>query len=155
MNEATRKKLLYVLLALAVLWGGWNITHPRKRYQPGTEPVTATTSEVSSASAAPAPVSVEQKRAEAWGRDPFRSQNQAANTRFEPTSDGATATHSVSTGWSLTGIIYHATNPMAFINGHMVRIGDTIDRARVVTIDKTKVTLSVNGTHFDLFVNKG
>lgn len=156
MNEAKRKKILYVVLALAVVWGGWQFTHPRQRYQPGTQAVTTSTPAIDSATAAPAMVNIDSKRAESWGRDPFRSRRSAENTDFQEaveiiSDEGASS----SSGWSLTGIMYHGVNPMAFINGRMVRVGDFIDHARVVSIDKAKVTLSVNGTQLELFVNKG
>jgi hypothetical protein len=59
------------------------------------------------------------------------------------------------TGWSLTGIIDNGSTPLAFINGKMVKVGDLVDQARVVKIEKHKVTLSHNGTEIFLRVNKG
>ncbi len=158
MTEARRKKLMYGILVVAVIWGGWNFSRPRTISLPVADQsiVAAVTAEPTSVR--PVPVDLDEKRTETWGRDPFRSSSYRA--RSIPSSPSSTAVVSdqrslTKSSWSLTGVIDNGTTPLAFINGKMVKVGDLVDQARVVKIEKHKVTLSHNGSQFSLQVNKG
>jgi hypothetical protein len=45
----------------------------------------------------------------------------------------------------LNGIIYTVTRPVAIMNGQTVYVGDRVSGATVVDIDRTQVTLQING----------
>jgi hypothetical protein len=45
----------------------------------------------------------------------------------------------------LQGIYYRRTNPSAMINGHGAFVGDEVDGARVVAIERTSVVVEVKG----------
>jgi hypothetical protein len=140
MTEARRKKIVYAALVLAIIYGTYNFTVGRKPLQvtpPATiKPISADSLallardslDISDISAAP------------WGRDPFGTRRiSAAPTRL----------------WELKGIVYSETAPLAYINGHRVGINQRVDGARVVRIDRKKVTLEFNGRSFDIYVIEG
>lgn len=157
MTEQRRKQMMYGILVVAVIWGAWNLMTPRKIIlQPATPAATEMTAPVTAASAQVS-FDVEAKRKEAWGRDPFSgSISRTAESRSASGQKSkTTTTKSNRQGWSLTGIIDNGTTPFAFINGKMVKVGDLIDQARVVKIEKQTVTLSINGSHVALKVTKG
>lgn len=159
MTEAKRKKMMYGILVVAVIWGAWNLSQPRRTSRPVETPTVAQESAVQEATVETQPgIDVAAKRSEPWGRDPFTgklaraSSPRQSNNAVSRTGEVATSWNK---GWSLTGIIDNGTMPFAFINGKMVKVGDLIDQARVVSIEKQKVTLSLNGSQFALKVNKG
>ncbi|MFA5198612.1 MAG: hypothetical protein WC432_03600, partial [Candidatus Omnitrophota bacterium] len=50
----------------------------------------------------------------------------------------------------LQGVVWGVKNPQAIINGKVVSVGDLIEGAEIVSIDKKGVTLSINGGIMDL-----
>ncbi len=58
-------------------------------------------------------------------------------------------------GWKLSAIVFSHSLPMAIVNGKTVRVGDIVDRAKVVSIDQKKVTLLYNGANIEIKVGKG
>lgn len=155
MAVAKRQKIMYGILVVALLWGGWNFTHPRKRTVPPpenaapsveTEPVTQPmlSKEV-----------VASIEAQPWGRDPFSTSSSRHNAGTAQQTAAKQSTEPRSASWSLTGIIDNGATPFAFINGKMVKVGDLVDQARVIKIERQKVTLSHNGNEILLRVNKG
>lgn len=62
----------------------------------------------------------------AWGRDPFTGGNAGAEV----------------SGFDLSGILWDATQPIAIINGQMLRIGDALEGYRVTQIAQDAVSLS-------------
>ncbi len=159
MTEAKRKKMMYGILVVAVIWGAWNLSQPRRASRPVENSAVTQEVAVQEATAEAQPsIDVAAIRSEPWGRDPFTgklakaSSPRESNGSASRTSEAGTRSNK---GWSLTGIIDNGTMPFAFINGKMVKVGDLIDQARVVSIEKQKVTLSLNGSQFALKVNKG
>ncbi len=155
MTVAKRQRIMYGILVVALLWGGWNITHPRKRTVPPQEtsaPMAEATPTVQPTISKEVAASLE---AQPWGRDPFSASaaRYSAETTLQQTAKRSTEPRAVS--WSLTGIIDNGATPFAFINGKMVKVGDLIDQARVVKIERQKVILSHNGNEILLRVNKG
>ena len=96
--------------------------------------------------ATPKLVNVEQKAKEPWGSDPFLRKK----VDKRPTGDTRK-----SLKWQLSGILYNSTSPVAIINNERVRRGDGVGGARVVSIQKTNVTLEHNGKKMTLTVSKG
>lgn len=143
MNERTRHILVYGSLVLAVCYAAYS-------YGGGSTLITSRPEELVApppdSALAVAPVLQEQDvqklRAAAWGRDPFVTSKRTTTTR-----PGLT--------WSLRGIVYHPTRPLAYINGTRVKVGDMINSARVEKIERTKVTLTYQGNQFDVYVEKG
>lgn len=155
MTVAKRQKIMYGILVVALLWGGWNFTHPRKRTvtpQETSTPVAETTPAVQSTINKEVVASLE---AQPWGRDPFSASSTRRNEGAGQKSTSKQLPTPRAVSWSLTGIIDNGSTPFAFINGKMVKVGDLIDQARVVKIERQKVTLSHNGNEILLRVNKG
>jgi hypothetical protein len=158
MTEARRKKLMYGILVVAVIWGGWNFSRPRTVSLPIADQSIVAAVMAESTSVRQVPVDLDEKRTEPWGRDPFRSSTYRAKVVAVSSSSTvvvANQNNAPRKGWSLTGVIDNGTTPLAFINGKMVKVGDLVDQAKVVKIEKHKVTLSHNGSQFSLQVNKG
>jgi len=140
MNEATRKKMVFGLLVVAMIWGAYNVDFGKKRPRPSGGASIGSTQALTPA-ARPAPTAnIETDERRAWGEDPFRVVRPDRHRR-QPTVT-----------WNLDGIIYNATAPLAIINNRTVGVGDVIGGATVVKIDKTKVTLDHNGSSVTLRV---
>ncbi len=155
MTERGRKKLMYGVLIAAVLFGIYNFAQPRKQTN-----LSAPSGSTQSAVAAPIPapeksINLAEKQAESWGRDPFRS-GSTPDPAAPRVHTNATASAPAPTPvWRLTGIMFNKRQPMAFINGRMVGVGDEIDQARVSKIEQSKVTIIYNGNPIDLLITKG
>lgn len=143
MNEQLRKRLVYGALVLAIIYGVYNFLPARKPTvvtPPETiEPLVGAVAEAAAKLDEPTVAALE---ARPWGRDPFGKPTRAVEATPRQT-------------WTLRGIIYSAAKPLAYINGARVGIGDKVNNATVVAIDKTKVTLEFGGSQFDVFVRKG
>ena len=156
MNEVVRKRIVYSVLAAAVLFGLYNFTIGKKAASlppgPGQSPSVAVVDTLGSSLPK---IDLEESAAKAWGRDPFVHSSNASQRNaalITPTTRQSPARSAV---WILTGIVYSSTSPLAYINQKAVRVGDMVDQARVVKIDKNKVVLEHNGDRFDIFVTKG
>jgi hypothetical protein len=144
MKTATRKKVVYVALIAALIWGIYNNPFGGKLKQstPQEEPPAPI-----EALAAPPPVrgktiSVDLETVP-WGADPFRTRLKAASPTAPKTS------------WKLTGIIYNKEAPLAIINHKPVGVGGTVDNAVVTRIGRHSVTLDHNGRLMQLTVTRG
>ena len=143
MSESTRKKIVYLALVAAIVWGGYNLYGPhRKPVAQGTPTIQPVSAAIANA-AATAPAGIEQRASAAWGRDPFRT------IRYT----GPRQSRSVR--WVVTGIVYNDTSPLAYVNRKAVRKGDTIDDATVVNIDRKSVTLEYQGDRIEITISKG
>jgi hypothetical protein len=152
MTETKRKKYLYICLLGAVAFGLYNFANPRKPYTPGSGQGADTTSQIQQASINFAKkVDTAAYQALPWGSDPFRRQNTHSDAprRIEVRDQEPIPV------WRLTGIIYNANLPLAVVNGKTVGIGDIIDQAKIVTIDRSKVLLQYRGNQIELRVTKG
>jgi hypothetical protein len=153
MSETRRKKVLYVLLIGAIAFGVYNFSQPRKHYVPGSMPQPEQEAAVTApvVSAQP-PVNIEAIKKASWGRDPFRW-----SSRPEPrqvVSQNRSVRPSTS-GWNLSAILFSTSMPLAVVNGKTVRVGDIVDQAKVVKIERKKVTLQYNGATIEIQVRKG
>lgn len=145
MTEKTRKKIVYIGASLAIVWAVSNYEGENKTVKPVEVATITPLPERVLPSADKLVLNVEQKRAEKWGDDPFRS---AKRTQKSSVSRAAKI-------WKLSGIMFKLGDPSAFINGRAVRAGDTIDGARVVMIKRNSVTLENNKKLFTLHVVRG
>lgn len=149
MSESTRKKVIGAVMVLAIIWGYYNL-------KPGSKPNTQIERPIAAAvqTAAPKPrsaeppklVNVEQKTQEAWGSDPFRVVSSPRKSVERPHQ---------ARRWLLSGILYNEQSPTAIINKQQVKIGDTVDEARVLEINKKSVRLEHNGKEMTITVTKG
>ena len=147
MNERTRKSLIYVLSVAAVIWAVYN--YPGFEKQPETQgsDTTQMIGQTNITQADSNRIDIEALSAEPWGEDPFRD--------YLRSQTGATGRKISSVRWSLSGILFNKDNPLAFVNGRSVRIGDVIDKARVVAIERKTVILEHKGNQITLSVSKG
>jgi len=142
MSEKLRRKIVYTCLVLAVIWGVYNIefeedTAPEAQTQTsGTEIKKPQETESISFKA------IEEKKSLSWGQDPFRTK--ITTSRSQPAGQ-----------WVLSGILYNKTSPLAYINAQPVRVGDTVDKAKVIKIEKDFITLEYRGNKQKIFVLEG
>lgn len=150
MNEATRKKVLMVIAVVAVIWGISNFTgdSPKTSSQPDSSdayiPLSAVTAEPKSTQLE---IDIDSVRSMPWHGDPFRA-------HVRPSNQGA-AGHEVEQVWTVSGIVYSATKPMAIINARPVVVGDVVDNARVLEIQRNAVVIEGAGQRIELTVSKG
>lgn len=69
----------------------------------------------------------------------------ASATTSIPATPIAAAPGSAAPELKLQGIFYRLKNPSAMINGQTIGVGETVDGARVVSIERTAVVLSRDG----------
>ena len=145
MNDKMRKKIVFVALGLAIIWAFYNMNKKKS----GTELAQQETQQqiLSGSRTSTIPeklIDVEKYQKTDWGRNPFKEPGQIA-----------LKTISNETYWLLSGIIYSEKNPMAIINNKSLFIGDSVDEARVVSINRKEVTLDYKGKKLTLTVAKG
>jgi hypothetical protein len=142
MTEATRKKMVYLALIVAVIWGWYNLSGPVKPPRvtaPKTiEPISSAVSTGSSKTS----IDITSLQKLPWGEDPFRPATVRRSVESEPI-------------WTVTGIVFNEVSPLAYVNKTPVQAGDTVDDATVVKIEKRSVTLNYKGTQFEIFLSKG
>ncbi|MFZ5979768.1 MAG: hypothetical protein ACOYVF_03975 [Candidatus Zixiibacteriota bacterium] len=142
MNEKLRKKIIFACLALAIIWGFNNIDFGREKLP--EEPTRTSGPEIQNQPQAESVSrqAFEERELQDWGQDPFRTKITAR--RAKPSGQ-----------WVVSGILYNKTSPLAYINAQPVKVGDTVDNARVVTIDKDFVTLEYEGNKQKIYVLEG
>ena len=149
MSESTRRKILYAALVGAIIWGVYNFV-PKSQ----VSPVTTSKPEVSR-QAQPAAtgtgfaridktINVADMKLKGWGSDPFRARNNKTVGKKAPKKV-----------WKLSGIVFNDFNPLAIINGKSIAVGDMIDGAKVVKIERKKVVIEYAGNSISLRVSKG
>jgi len=146
---ATRQKIVYAALVVAVIWGAYNLFFTERRKPLGPVevdvPIPTTTGQVTRASLDR--TEVENLESAHWGRDPFQPIiKAAARPSDNPKRD---------LKWVLSGIVFNDRAPMAVINNKMVRTGDLVDQARVIAIEQESVQVEHDGRRITLKVNKG
>ncbi len=146
MTDQTRKRLVYLMLPVAITWAAFNF--PAEKNKPVAVENSSTIAPISTATTArPANnfINIDEQMATAWGDDPFHRRVQSQSSH---------RTRHVQT-WRLSGIVFGRRQPSAIINNRPVHTGDIIDNARVLTIDANSVTLEHNGSKLTLTVSKG
>ena len=145
MSERMRKGLVFGSLVLAILYAAYNFSGsdgPKPVDQPQTiEPLAANVAQTAAPSLKDRDVKMLEEAP--WGQDPFAAPKRktvAAGPRLS---------------WNLKGIVYNPSRPLAYINGVRVGVGDMVNSAKVIAIERTKVTLNYQGDQFDVFVHKG
>ncbi len=141
MNERIRKISLVVVLVAAAIWGYYNLFGDAGKGAQGdaAERLSATAAPaqrpvaVPADSVRPSAEIVDALYEQAWGVDPFGWK--------PPPEAGAAGQPAARPEWVLTGIFFSERGPIAVVNDKLVRVGETIDQAKVVDINKRQVTL--------------
>ena len=142
MNERTRKTIVFAALPLTVAWGAYNLLRsPSQKPIAPPETIQPVSTEASSASNTPLFDTSEVAAAD-WGHDPFRMKS-------------APSTSAKSKGWTVTGIVFNSSSPVAYVNRQMVREGDTVDKAKVISINRKSVVLEYRGDRIEISITKG
>ena len=147
MSENTRKKILYAALIAAIVWGVYN-------FVPSSKTGTVTDSKPAVSRKAPVTASsstvridksfnVADMKLKEWGTDPFKAGNRkkAKNKTIQKV-------------WKLSGIVFNDTNPLAIINGKSIGVGDIIEGAKVLKIERKRVVIEYSGNSISLRVSK-
>ena len=142
MSEKTRKKIVFAALFIAVIWGFYNFQWPQRPQTDSVSPTAAPASARNTQLNTLAPELVKEKTDTNWGSDPFRTSNGKSVSR-----QGG--------NWIVTGILYNARSPLAYINRTPLRIGDTIDDACLTDIKRNYVILNYNGSDHKIYFSEG
>ena len=151
MTEKTRKTLVFSLLPLALIWAFFNMGGKENDAElPPSPPVITGLDSVVIQLPEQSAINFDELdylRTAAWGEDPFR---------LKPTPNAVVVSSKpTSRGLILSGILYSTDNPVAIINGSPIRIGQEINGAKVIEIEKDKVILERQGKKQSLTVSKG
>lgn len=149
MNEQLRKKIIFGVLALAIVWAWFNIGDQKdstaNEYNvPTIQPLSP--AQAGTATEPKSDIDTLALQNADWGADPFRAATKRTYSKYRSTRP---------LSWKLTGIMYSHEQPLAYINNKMVKIGDLVDDARVVKIDRDRVTLEHNNRKITLTVARG
>jgi len=147
MNEKTRKSLVYLLSAAAVIWAVYSYPGFDKQPEIRQSDTIQTAGKTSIRQAIDIRTDIEALSDESWGKDPFRE--------YLKTRTGARDRKINSLRWSLSGILFSKDTPLAFVNGRSVRVGDFVDRARVIEIQRKAVILDHKGKQITLSIGRG
>jgi hypothetical protein len=134
MTERNRKIMVLALLAVAVVWGAWNLL-PDGGNSGEPEDWSSDSDSDPDVAALGGEVALLAVRADtlAWGDDPF------ARRRGGSRRSGTTITESK---FNLTAVSSQAGNMMAILNGAVVRVGDELSGWEIAEIEPDKVLLT-------------
>lgn len=147
MNEKTRKRLVYIALIGAVIYGAVNLDPGSDKAvepAPAQEYLDPSLENGEHPGGSELAIDIDSAEALPWGDDPFR---------IGKPKQAAVAPETVD--FELSGIVYSEENPMAIINSRPVKEGDVISQAKVLGIDRTSVTLQYQGKEVQLKVSEG
>jgi type II secretory pathway component PulC len=143
MDPKKRKYIIYTLFVLAVIYGLANLESKGPKTDTSSQPVPAPANRVPMRPS-PNQIDIAKYNSLPWGKDPFVHETSTAGSAEVPS--GAV--------WELGGILYDDTNPAAIINSRIVRVGQSIEGARVLRINKKMVTLEKDGREFSITLEK-
>lgn len=140
--DRKRKIIWCVILGLVI--GGVTLSLPQKKNKNGSKLIHSSTGGVSNKVVGPSPgnnkdMEKKKERVLEWVRDPFVF------------GDGALE----SGGIRITGIIFDESDvehSYAIIEGQLIRIGEQINGAKLVKVNKKSVVIEVNGGQEELFL---
>ncbi len=148
MSERIRKGIVFGTLLLTMAWGMYNFmpkSEPKQTFQvpPLAAAVLPAATRLNTVEKA---INVAEMKDKSWGDDPFRALLDKG-TVPRANHDGPV--------WTLSGIIYNSTKPLAIINGKSVAVGDRLGNAIVMKIGRKTVTLNHSGAEVTLKIFKG
>ncbi|KAA3633859.1 MAG: hypothetical protein DWP97_08285 [Calditrichaeota bacterium] len=151
MTDKTRQKVIAVSMVASLIWAGANYNSDKKNDIPVEKAKTIQPLDASKVNRLQKNLSkniIDEYSNKSWGRSPFVS-------TYSVTKSGTTAFTSESIGWNLSGIIFNKTSPVAVINKRPVMVGQTVDRAEVIAIEKNEVIIKIDDKQIKLNVSKG
>ncbi len=141
----TKQRIYMILVAAAIAFWGYNaINRKDDRTDKTPQPVVAAAPSVPKARATTPDVSSVMNKP--WATDPFYQRRKRQSR---------TQQRALANTYKLKAIIYNETSPSAFLNGRVVRKGDTINGAKVIRISKRAVTVEENGREITITVDRG
>ena len=148
MSDKLRKKIVLVIFFGVTIWGFYNFMPEKSENNSNLISNKTVDASINNQPNQPTNIiNIEEKSKEDWGRDPFiYPKTKKTTARTKPINNKLLV---------LSGIIYNNSSPIAVINKKPVKIGDFIDGARVVKINKKDVILELNGSEIVLNVSKG
>jgi len=148
MTDATRKKVMFGVLGLAIIYGAANIKWSSQTASvPYSNDLDTNSGMSIGQPKTPAfVINIDSALATPWAGDPFRLAG-----RSQP----AATVDVEQPKWQLSGIVYIPGKAMAVINSRPVKEGDVINDAAVIKIDRDAVTLELRGNRFTIGVNEG
>jgi type II secretory pathway component PulC len=155
MNDRTRRIIVFSALPVALIWGYYNLMMKSDGgYIPtANDPSLATVPSIASnlpSTTVSDSATFHKIRSRSWGTDPFRGRTVSHR---EPTIASSTVAKS-GLSWVLNGIIFSETSPLAYVNGRPVKVGEVVNSAKVVSIDRRTVTLEVDGRRLTISLSK-
>ena len=143
MNPRYRRLVVILALGVSIVWGVYNSPSGSKEkadsQRPATiKPISAQELEFSREGL----INIEKMELTAWGKDPFRRKHRKKHVSLRPKLPK----------WTLSGVLFNSAEPMAVINNRSVKVGNVIDKARVVDIQKKSVVLEYSGRQFTIKV---
>ncbi len=141
----TKQRIYMILAAAAIAFWGYNAVK-RQSAESDTAPQQVVTTPLAVSTAPVATPEVGLVRSKPWAKDPFYNRKKRRQVNQPPT---------LANFYELKAIIYNETAPSAFLNGRIVRLGDTVNGAKVTKISKRAVTVEDNGREIIITVNRG
>ena len=152
MTIKSRQKLIGVVMVASIIWAATNFTSEDKKAAVPEKPRTiqplSPDQMTQSTTTALNPKVVEEYKNKEWGKSPFVS-------TYVTTDNSIDIFKPESVVWNLSGIIYNNSSPLAIINKRPVKIGETIEHAEVIAIEKNEVILKIDDKQIRLTVSKG
>lgn len=146
MNEKFRKGLVFASLGFALIYGAANLIPSKEDRSKQLSLSEVTQLEANRITPeAGSLINADSMASLSWGSDPFRGRQKESSVKTNGRKSGI--------GWHLSGILYSGNNPAAIINKKMVRIGDVVDKAKVIKIERKQVTLEYKGRRQTLSVS--
>jgi len=147
MNETWRKRSIFGLLVVTIIWGYFALIAPKDKTAPVTPPDATSTTPAPPATVSKPEISdslMAAFRLLTWGKDPF-FRDPTPSTNVSP--ENVPALH-------LLGILYRRTGAQVLINGRIAAEGDIVDGYRIVSINRENVTLQSGNRTVVLRVGK-
>lgn len=142
MSEKKRKRLVYAIFVLAVIWVIFNIPSAKKHTQYAYDDDYADESDQLAASLlVNDSVSTAISYAGEWGSDPFVWKETHKESKT-----------SKSYNFNLSAISKSNSEYWALVNGKILATGDEIDGWKIIKIAKNRVVLSKNGKTIELTI---
>lgn len=151
MTERTRQKVIAGVMIASLIWAGVNYNSDTKKEQPVEQAKTIQPLDASKVKSTQHILSkniTDEYSKKSWGRSPFVS-------TYSLTQSGTTAFAPETVGWNLSGIMFNKTSPVAVINKRPVKVGEIVDRAEVLAIEKDEVIIKIDDKQIKLKVSKG
>ncbi len=155
MNERTRKIVIFSTLPIALIWAYFTLSAKKAVVTQTTDPALTTVAPLS-VPAQPKQVAdtalITRIKSQSWGSDPFRGRTvyHAAETKSAP----VVARTDNQLSFVLSGIMFSPQNPVAYLNGRPVTVGQKVNSATVISIERRAVILELGGRRFTISLSK-